>query len=44
MDKKKCCITCGKCTELMRMGTVTGCVIRNPYYTNLYAKMKEAQK
>ncbi|MBR2877660.1 MAG: NADH:flavin oxidoreductase, partial [Clostridia bacterium] len=44
MDKKKCCITCGKCTELMRMGTVTGCVIRNPYYTELYKKMKEAVK
>ncbi len=37
IDDKKCCIACGKCTELMRAGTVTGCVIRDsevymPYY------------
>ena len=29
MDKKMCCITCGKCTELMRAGTVSGCVIKD---------------
>lgn len=29
MDKAKCCITCGKCTELMRAKSVTGCVIRD---------------
>ena len=37
LDPKKCCITCSKCTELMRKGTVTGCVIRDsqtylPYF------------
>ncbi len=37
LDPKKCCISCSKCTELMRKGTVTGCVIRDsktylPYY------------
>lgn len=28
-QKEKCCITCGKCTELMRSGSETGCVIRD---------------
>ncbi len=37
MDAKKCCIACGKCSALMRAGTVAGCVIRDsevylPYY------------
>ncbi len=44
IDKKKVCIACGKCTELMRMGTVAGCAIRNPYYTELYKKALEASK
>jgi 2,4-dienoyl-CoA reductase-like NADH-dependent reductase (Old Yellow Enzyme family) len=29
LDPKKCCITCSKCSELMRSGTVAGCVIRD---------------
>lgn len=29
MDPKKVCITCGKCTELMRAGSTAGCVIRD---------------
>lgn len=34
---EKCCIACSKCTELMRSGSVAGCVIRDsevymPYY------------
>lgn len=29
IDERKCCITCGKCTELMRAGSVAGCVIRD---------------
>ena len=29
MDSKKCCITCGKCTELMRAGSMAGCVVRD---------------
>ena len=29
MDPKKCCITCGKCTELMRAGSTAGCVPRD---------------
>ncbi|MFI3228780.1 MAG: flavin oxidoreductase/NADH oxidase [Bacillota bacterium] len=29
LDKKKCCLKCSKCTELMRAGSVTGCPIRD---------------
>ena len=35
LDPKRVCMTCGKCTELMRAGSTAGCVIRNPYYTKL---------
>lgn len=39
MDKKMCCITCGKCTELMRAGGVAGCVIKDSeVYMPLYKK------
>ena len=33
MARKKCCITCTKCTELMRFGGQAGCVIRD---SNIY--------
>jgi len=37
MDKNKCCITCGKCSELMRAGGTAGCVIRdNDVYMPIY--------
>ena len=41
--KEKCCIACGKCSELMRAGTVAGCVIRDtevymPYYKEFVLK------
>lgn len=29
LDKNKVCIKCSKCSELMRAGTVSGCVIRD---------------
>lgn len=29
LNKDKCCITCGKCTEIMRAGGTTGCVVRD---------------
>jgi len=32
IDKQKICITCSKCSELMRAGNNTGCVIRDPQY------------
>lgn len=43
MDSAKCCIACGKCSELMRAGTVAGCVVRDsevylPYYKQFCRK------
>lgn len=43
LDKKKVCIKCSKCSELMRAGTVSGCVIRDsekymPYYREYVMK------
>lgn len=36
-QKSKCCITCSKCTEIMRSGGTTGCPIRDPeIYVPLY--------
>ena len=32
IDKQKVCISCSKCSELMRSGNKTGCVIRDPQY------------
>jgi 2,4-dienoyl-CoA reductase-like NADH-dependent reductase (Old Yellow Enzyme family) len=40
MHKDKLCLTCGKCTELMRAGRTPGCVIYDKLYTNLYKDMK----
>lgn len=38
-DKSKCCITCSKCTEIMRAGGTPGCVIRDKeVYLPLYQK------
>lgn len=41
LNPQKVCIACSKCTELMRGGNVTGCVVRDPYYTRLYQEMKK---
>lgn len=38
MDAGKCCICCGKCTELMRAGSTAGCVIRDPAYLPIYRR------
>lgn len=43
LETGKCCIACGKCSELMRAGSVAGCVIRDtesyqPYYRQIHAK------
>lgn len=36
LDSKQCCITCGKCSQLMRLGSMAGCVVRDSVYTQLY--------
>jgi len=46
LEKNKCCIKCSKCTELMRNGTVAGCVIRDsekymPYYRKYVLKKED---
>lgn len=33
---QKCCISCSRCTELMRHGCISGCAVFNPYYKKLY--------
>lgn len=39
LDKSKCCLSCGKCTELMRHGTVAGCPVRDTeVYMPIYKK------
>ena len=43
LDKKKVCLKCSKCSELMRAGTVSGCVIKDsecymPYYQKYVLK------
>lgn len=41
LDPQKCCITCGKCSLLMRYGSKAGCVVRDSLYTDLF---REASK
>ena len=36
LDPKQCCITCGKCSQLMRLGSMAGCIVRDSVYTQLY--------
>ncbi len=39
LDKSKCCLSCGKCTELMRHGAVAGCPVRDKeVYMPIYKK------
>lgn len=44
MDARKCCIACGKCTELMRAGSTAGCVIRDPEYLPIYQRDVQGKK
>ena len=39
-DPKKTCLSCSKCTELMRAKQVSGCAVYNEYYRNLYKEIK----
>ena len=41
LDPKQCCVACGKCSQLMRLGSMAGCVVRDSVYTALY---REAQQ
>lgn len=44
MDKTKCCFSCSKCTDLMRTGNGTGCVLRDDYYTKLYQSIPQEKR
>ena len=44
LDKRKICICCSKCTELMRGGNTPGCVIRDQLYTDLYREFKKTSE
>ncbi|MDR3313928.1 MAG: flavin oxidoreductase/NADH oxidase [Oscillospiraceae bacterium] len=42
IDRAQCCITCGKCSELMRMGSTAGCVVRDSaVYLPIYNKARQ---
>ena len=42
LDRAKCCLTCGKCTELMRMGAQAGCPVRDTaVYLPIYREGKK---
>lgn len=44
-DEKKCCITCSKCTEIMRAGGTPGCPIRDgEVYMPIYKKYCMGEK
>jgi len=44
MDKNKCCITCSKCSEIMRDGGKTGCVIRDrEVYGDIYGEGRKGK-
>jgi hypothetical protein len=37
---EKCCVTCGKCAELLRVGGPAGCVVRDAeVYAPIYVKL-----
>ena len=42
LDPGRCCIACGKCSELMRAGCVAGCVVRDgEVYLPIYETIKK---
>jgi 2,4-dienoyl-CoA reductase-like NADH-dependent reductase (Old Yellow Enzyme family) len=44
MDRAKCCIACGKCSEIMRDGGKAGCVIKDSeVYAPIYRKGREGK-
>ena len=39
-EAKKCCVTCSRCTELMRGGRPSGCAIFDEEYRKIYEEIK----
>jgi len=44
LDPGKTCITCSRCSELMKEGYSTGCVIRDDIYGSLYKRLPASNK
>jgi len=45
MERKKCCITCGKCSEIMRYGGMAGCVVRDAeVYGRIYREVSRGKE
>lgn len=40
MEAKESCIACSKCTEMMRMGGVSGCPVKDRLYVGIYKELK----
>jgi len=38
LDPGKCCLACGKCSQLMRAGSTAGCVARDEAYREIYRR------
>ena len=38
LDPGKCCLACGKCSQLMRAGSTAGCVARDEVYRGIYRR------
>jgi 2,4-dienoyl-CoA reductase-like NADH-dependent reductase (Old Yellow Enzyme family) len=44
LDQTKCCISCSRCTELMRFGSTAGCAVRDhPLYSGLHRETMAAR-
>ena len=44
-DRRKICVACSKCTEIMRTpGGTPGCALRDPLYTDLYRRIFGGKK
>jgi 2,4-dienoyl-CoA reductase-like NADH-dependent reductase (Old Yellow Enzyme family) len=42
MERRKCCITCGKCSEILRSGGTTGCVVKDAeVYLPIYKQVSK---
>ena len=41
LDSRHACVACGKCSQIMRLGSRTGCVVRDPEYTALYKELMQ---
>jgi 2,4-dienoyl-CoA reductase-like NADH-dependent reductase (Old Yellow Enzyme family) len=44
MDRKKCCLACSNCTDIMRDGGMTGCVPKDPeVYAPIFKRGREGK-